>query len=98
MIYNTERVGRSAYYERPSRKRKKAEKAKAQADICVNCMARAATEAANCSGGINDSIYRCYVSVCFGVLCAYVAGIRKRRRDKLFLSNSLVCFFPYFWM
>lgn len=38
MIYNTERVGRSAYYERPSRKGKKAEKAKAQADICVNCM------------------------------------------------------------
>lgn len=40
MIHNTERVGRSAYYERPSRKGRKeeAEKAKAQADICVNCM------------------------------------------------------------
>lgn len=39
MIANTERVGRSAYYERPSRKGRKeeAEKAKAQADICVNC-------------------------------------------------------------
>lgn len=39
MIYNTERVGRSAYYERPSRKGNKAEaeKAKAKAEICTNC-------------------------------------------------------------
>lgn len=54
-------------------------------------------EAASCSGETNDNLYHSDFFVRCYVLCAYVAGIRKRRRDKLFLSNSLVCFFPYFW-
>lgn len=39
MIHNTERIGRSAYYERPARKGNKveADKAKAKAEICTNC-------------------------------------------------------------
>lgn len=37
MIANMDRTGRSAYYERPAWKGKKAETAKAKADICVNC-------------------------------------------------------------
>ncbi len=39
MIANMDRTGRSAYYERPARKGNKveADKAKAKADICVNC-------------------------------------------------------------
>ena len=35
MIYNTERVGRSAYYERPARKGNKMEAEKAKAKNCT---------------------------------------------------------------
>lgn len=54
MIANMDRTGRSAYYERPARKGKKAETAKAKADICVNCTEKTATEVVNCLGERND--------------------------------------------
>ena len=37
MIPITERVGRSAYYERPHKRNKREEEAARKADICLHC-------------------------------------------------------------
>lgn len=37
MIYNTERAGRSAYYERPAKERKRAKESLRKMKICLNC-------------------------------------------------------------
>lgn len=44
MIYNTERAGRSAYYERPAKERKRAKESLRKMKICLNCTKE------NCTG------------------------------------------------
>ena len=37
MIYNTERAGSSAYYERPANRTKRDQEAERKAKICLSC-------------------------------------------------------------